>query len=859
MQNQTERTTAAGDQDRGLLVKSVVAIVFGLSLFFLVSRVGGDFLLFDGYFIGLVVFSSGFAPWVWFCVFDPCRPRKAVDGTDVGGAAAQGNNFQRYTDKKIQKYLSEYAPDETVDAVIIGGGIGGMACAAILARVGKKVLVLEQHDRIGGATHTFEWSKQTQTQGRASSSKEDKKSPQIKCEFDSGYHYTCQQFCDPSSRTGAMMSYLTGGKARFSDLGDPYDRVMFPGAPVRGDNEFHFVRGWDRIADALAADLTMNCSSLPPSTHAMLTSRLRIFYSLCRKATGSYPKVFLAEAMGSKLDISRIVGGLLGTAADGGSASDTFVDSGTESRYPARAPMEFWGSLSTAYVIKAVVGNGYTVDDVLAKKPLPEGADARVDAKVAEVSSGADAAMLTDPVVVRILQQAMALVVHPIGDYGVPPADSSFLAHSFVVDYYACGSSYPIGPSSTITDAMAAEVRHAGGEVFVNAQVRSIILDPATGAALGVRVCKRGADVAADNGNVVDGIAGGAEAGDTTEGVSIMAGAVVNAAGIHHLHRSFLPRQHPAVREYEKLCADGDAARVGMGTKGQQQFRPSTSHCYLFIALDGTPTSLQLEKTNMWCLRGNEVAGAGGGATGAVGGATAKRPFDIDGAFDDFYDAPFGSSTSSAPDGAGDGADGSAAALQAPAVYITFPCAKDAEWTSRFPAVSNCIVFCDAKYEWFEKWKADRLHHRSAGYSAFKAQFESMMLAVLFEKRPDLKSKVLWTETGTPLSDEYYLGAFHGGSYGTRVDCAYFSARCSQFLMRPDTRVPRLFQAGQDALTPSINGAMHGGVLAAWRMLGISGMLRSMLGVLQVQYEAELAKNGTGKAGALLAVLQKWC
>jgi hypothetical protein len=52
---------------------------------------------------------------------------------------------------------------------------------------------------------------------------------------------------------------------------------------------------------------------------------------------------------------------------------------------------------------------------------------------------------------------------------------------------------------------------------------------------------------------------------------------------------------------------------------------------------------------------------------------------------------------------------------------------------------------------------------------------------------------------------------------------------------------------------------MHGGVLAAWRMLGISGMLRSMLGVLQVQYEAELAKNGTGKAGALLAVLQKWC
>jgi all-trans-retinol 13,14-reductase len=43
-----------------------------------------------------------------------------------------------------------------VDAVVIGSGMGGLTCAAMLARGGKRVLVLEQHDVAGGCTHTFE-------------------------------------------------------------------------------------------------------------------------------------------------------------------------------------------------------------------------------------------------------------------------------------------------------------------------------------------------------------------------------------------------------------------------------------------------------------------------------------------------------------------------------------------------------------------------------------------------------------------------------------------------------------------------------------------------------------------------------
>jgi len=43
-----------------------------------------------------------------------------------------------------------------LDTIIIGSGIGGLSCGAILSKIGKKVLVLEQHYIAGGCTHTFE-------------------------------------------------------------------------------------------------------------------------------------------------------------------------------------------------------------------------------------------------------------------------------------------------------------------------------------------------------------------------------------------------------------------------------------------------------------------------------------------------------------------------------------------------------------------------------------------------------------------------------------------------------------------------------------------------------------------------------
>jgi phytoene desaturase len=42
------------------------------------------------------------------------------------------------------------------DVIVIGAGLGGLSSAALLAKQGRKVLVLEQSDRIGGCCSTFE-------------------------------------------------------------------------------------------------------------------------------------------------------------------------------------------------------------------------------------------------------------------------------------------------------------------------------------------------------------------------------------------------------------------------------------------------------------------------------------------------------------------------------------------------------------------------------------------------------------------------------------------------------------------------------------------------------------------------------
>ena len=78
---------------------------------------------------------------------------------------AQPKGYRPFTPTKIERRegddgtrdaFRERKLPENIDYVFVGSGIGSLYCAALLAKVGMKVVVLEQHYVAGGCTHVFE-------------------------------------------------------------------------------------------------------------------------------------------------------------------------------------------------------------------------------------------------------------------------------------------------------------------------------------------------------------------------------------------------------------------------------------------------------------------------------------------------------------------------------------------------------------------------------------------------------------------------------------------------------------------------------------------------------------------------------
>ncbi|MEJ2580223.1 MAG: NAD(P)/FAD-dependent oxidoreductase [Acidobacteriota bacterium] len=156
-----------------------------------------------------------------------------------------------------------------------------------------------------------------------------------------------------------------------------------------------------------------------------------------------------------------------------------------------------------------------------------------------------------------------------------------------------------------------------------------------------------------------------------------------------------------------------------------------------------------------------------------------------------------------------------------PLAFISFPSAKDPDFTRRHPGKATVEVVGIAPYERFRRWEDTKWMRRGDDYEALKEELSGQLIEVLEREVPQIAGKIAYSELSTPLSTRHFAAYGEGEIYGLDHTPSRFRERA----LRPRTGLKGFYLTGADVCTAGVAGALFGAVLSASAILG-----RNLLG-----------------------------
>jgi len=135
--------------------------------------------------------------------------------------------------------------------------------------------------------------------------------------------------------------------------------------------------------------------------------------------------------------------------------------------------------------------------------------------------------------------------------------------------------------------------------------------------------------------------------------------------------------------------------------------------------------------------------------------------------------------------------------------------------------VDAAVLIAYMNFDDVSHWLGTSIGRRGESYEAFKQQKAERLLDELEKQMPGTRKNIESYYTSTPLTYLDYTGTEEGSMYGISRDCS----EPIQSVVSQRTKIPNLFQTGQNINSHGILGVIIGSIITAGEFLGVNTII----------------------------------